>query len=217
MADLRRSGVRLLALGAMVLAGGLVSPVAASAAVPLKTSSNGSIDACAILPGFASPPALFHLHTVGPKKFDRVASLQASACASEVNLPSGKYTVFQSFTAPGWHLAQISCFIVGSAANPTGSVDLPSASVTISLNRPTECLFAELPGGGGGAGPQAAGTPTNGSTSRGGTTTSSTSSTSSTTTTTSGSTTPTTFCVQNPDYPPNPPPYFCTGTNTKVG
>jgi hypothetical protein len=217
MADLRRSSIRLLALGAIVLACGLASPVVASAAVTAKGTNSGSIDACAVLPGFATPPALFHLHTVGPKKFDRVFSLQASACASEVNLPSGKYTVFQSFTASGWHLAQIYCFTVGSAESPTGTVDLPSASVTVNLKGPTACVFAELPGGSGGAGPQSAGTPTNGSTSRGGTTTSSTSSTSSTTTTTTGSTTPATFCVQNPDYPPNPPPYFCTTDKTKIG
>jgi hypothetical protein len=204
MAHRRRSSILLLVLGATVLAAGMVSPVLAAAAVSQSSSNKGSIDACIVLPGFATPPASFSVHTTGPKNFDKTAEFQASACKSYAQVRSGQYTLVQNNTAPGSHLAEIRCFIAGFADHQVGNVDLPSASVTIKVSQPTVCLFAELPGGGGGPGPQGAGS----STKKSGTTTTSTSPT--TTTTTPKSTTPATVCVQNPDYPPKLPAYFCT-------
>jgi hypothetical protein len=209
----RRSIVPLLVLAAIVLGIGVVSPVVAGAAQ--NGTIKSSIDTCVVLPGFATPPVGFRVHTTGPKNFDQAVGLQASACSSRVQVPSGQYTVAQSLTPSGWHLAQINCFISGFADHSVGAVDLSSASVTIKVAHPTVCLFAELPGGSGGLGPQGSGSS---STGKSGTTSSTSTSTStSTTTTTTKSTTPSTFCVQNPDYPPNPPPYFCTNNNTTIG
>jgi hypothetical protein len=210
MAHRRRSSILLLALGATVLAAGMGSPMLAAAAASQSSSNKGSIDACIVLPGFATPPASYSLHSTGPKNFDKTAEFQASACGSYNQVPSGQYTLAQSNTAPGSHLAQIRCFIPGFANHQVGNVDLPSASVTIKVSQPTVCLFAELPGGTGGPGPQGAGS----STKKSGTTTTSTSTT---TTTTPKSTTPATICVQNPDYPPKLPAYFCTSNPSKVG
>jgi hypothetical protein len=210
MAYRRRSSILLLVLGATVLAAGMVSPVLAAAAVSQSSTNKGSIDTCVVLPGFATPPASFSLHTTGPKNFDKTAAFQASDCRSYNPVPSGQYTLVQSNTAPGAHLAQIRCFIAGFADHQVGNVDLPSASVTIKVTQPTVCLFAELPGGGGGSGPQGAG----GSTKKSGTTTTSTSTT---TTTTPKSTTSQTICVQNPDYPPKLPAYFCTSNPKTIG
>jgi hypothetical protein len=209
----RRSIVPLLVLAAIALGIGVVSPMLAGAASPPSGTLKSSIDTCVVLPGFATPPVGFRLHTTGPKNFDKAVGLQASACSSSAQVPSGQYTVAQSLTPAGWHLAQINCFLSGFADHSVGAVDLSSASVTIKVAHPTVCLFAELPGGGGGLGPQGSGSS---STSKSGTT-SSTSTSTSTTTTTTKSTTPSTFCVQNPDYPPNPPPYFCTNNNAKIG
>jgi hypothetical protein len=208
MAHRRPSPILLLILGAAVLAVGIVSPVLAGAAVSQSSSNKGSIDACVVLPGFATPPASFSLHTTGPKSFDKTADFQASDCRSYNPVQSGQYTVVQSDTAPGSHLAQIHCFIAGFANHQVGTVDLPSASVTIKVSQPTVCVFAEQPGGAGG--PPAVGS----STKKSGTTTTSTSTT---TTTTPKSTTPATICVQNPDYPPKLPAYFCTSNANRVG
>jgi hypothetical protein len=208
----RRSIVPLLVLAAILLGIGAVSPMVAGAAQ--NGTIKSSIDTCVVLPGFATPPVGFRIHTTGPKNFDQAVGLQASACSSRVQVPSGQYTVAQSLTPSGWHLAQINCFISGFADHSVGAVDLSSASVTIKVAHPTVCLFAELPGGSGGLGPQGSGSSS--STSKSGPT-SSTSTSTSTTTTTTKSTTPSTFCVQNPDYPPNPPPYFCTNNNAQIG
>jgi hypothetical protein len=208
----RHSIVQILVLTSMALAVAVVSPTVAGAASPQSGSGKNSIDTCVVLPGFATPPVGFRLHTTGPKNFDKAVGVQASACSSNAQVPSGQYTVAQSLTPAGWHLAQINCFLTGFSEHSVGTVDLSSASVTIKVSHPTVCLFAELPGGSGGLGPQGSGS----STSKSGTT-SSTSTSTSTTTTTTKSTTPSTFCVQNPDYPPNPPPYFCTNVNTRAG
>ena len=208
MAHRRRASILMLVLGATVLAAGMASPVLAAAAVSQSSSNKGSIDVCIVLPGFATPPASFSLHTTGPKNFDKTAEFQASACGSYNPVPSGQYTLVQSDTAPGSHLAQIHCFIAGFANHQVGTVDLSSASVTVKVSQPTVCVFAEQPGGAGG--PPAVGS----STKKSGTTTTSTSTT---TTTTPKSTTPATICVQNPDYPPKLPAYFCTSNANKVG
>jgi hypothetical protein len=209
MAHRRLSPILLLVLGAAVLAVGIVSPVLAGAAVTQSSSNKASIDACVILPGFATPPASFSLHTTGPKNFDKTTDFQASDCGSYNPVPSGQYTLVQTNTAPGTHLAQIRCFLPGFANHPVGTVDLASASVTVKVSRATVCLFAELPGGVGGPGPQGAGSPTK----KSGTTSTSTSTT---TTTSPKSTTPATTCVQNPNYPPETPAYFCT-SNKQLG
>src|SRR5260370_987846 len=130
----RRSIVTLIALAAMALAVGAVSPMVAGAATPQSSSIKNSIDACVVLPGFATPPVGFRLHTTGPKNFDKAVGVQASACSSSVQVPSGQYTMAQSLTPAGWHLAQINCFLTGFSEHTVGTVDLSSASVTIKVS-----------------------------------------------------------------------------------
>ena len=186
MAQRRLVSIPLLVLGATVLVTGMVTPVLAGAAVSQSSHNKGSIDACVVLPGFAAQSASFSIHTTGPKNFDETATFSGSACSSYARVPPGQYTLTQSDTAPGFHLAQIYCFNAGSADQQAGSIDLPSASVTIKVSKPTTCLFAEFPGGGGGGG---GGAPT---TKKG----------TQATTTTTTPTTPTTHCVYDPgtDY-----------------
>ncbi|HEV2310748.1 MAG TPA: hypothetical protein VGU73_09500 [Acidimicrobiia bacterium] len=163
----------LCTLGVAVAAVLLAAPAVASA-----STGAPSLDLCVVLPGFATPPANFTLHTTGPKNFDESGQLSASACGSYTQVPKGQYTVTQSATASGYHLAQIYCFQAGAADHATGTVDLNSDSVSVKVSQPTECLFAELTGGGG-----------SGGSSSGSSGFSSGGSTSTTTTTTKGTTT----------------------------
>lgn len=189
------------------LAAWMIAPVPAGAVNHQSSSPSRSIDVCIVLPGFATPGDSFRLHTTGPNGFDETASFRASACGSYAQVPSGKYTLAQSDTASGWHLAQIYCFAAGSADHPTGSVDLASGSATVKVNQPTTCLFTELPGGSGGPGPQGTGTP--GSSSKSGGSTTSTTNKSSTPTGSGGTSPPfhtrVPFCVLHPTLCKVPP------------
>ncbi len=141
---------RVLVLGALLGVAGLVVP-AFGALEPALASAPKSLDLCVVEPGFATPPDSVGLTTTGPKNFNDTQTLAASACGSYTSLPNGgTYTVTQSQTPSGWHLAQIYCYSVGSANKPNGTVDLSSQSATIKVNGPTSCIFAELQGGGGG-------------------------------------------------------------------
>lgn len=140
----------LLLSAATLLTGGL-APAFVGVEAAQAASTKPSLDLCVVEPGFATPGDSFGLTTTGPKGFSNTATLQASACGSYKQLPvAGSFTVTQSQTPSGWHLAQIYCYSVGSAANANGTVDLTSQSATVNLNGPTACIFAELNGGGGG-------------------------------------------------------------------
>ena len=158
----------VLALSAAALILGVLAPVFGGVETAWAASGGRSLDVCVVEPGFATPGDTFGLQTTGPKSFTASAQLQASACGSYPQLPSsGTYTVTQSQTPSGWHLAQIYCYTVASAGTANGTVDLSSASATVKVKGPTACIFAELPGGGGGF----VGGSSSGSSSQSGTTT----------------------------------------------
>ncbi len=185
----------VLVLSAAALILGVVAPAFGGVETALAASGGRSLDVCVVEPGFATPGDTFGLQTTGPKHFSASGQVHASACGTYTPLPSsGTYTLTQSQTPSGWHLAQIYCYTVGSAATANGTVDLSSASATVKVKGPTTCIFAELPGGGGGF----VGGSSSGSSSQSGTT----KPTVSTTTTTTTSKTVTTVCV--PIYGPNP-------------
>jgi hypothetical protein len=130
---------------------GVLAPAFVGVETALAANSGRSLDVCVVEPGFATPGDNFGLQTTGPKNFKASSQVQASACGSYTQLPSsGTYTVTQSQTPSGWHLAQVYCYTVASAATPNGTVDLGSASATVLMKGPTACIFAELPGGGSG-------------------------------------------------------------------
>jgi hypothetical protein len=186
----RLTAVLVLSAAALIL--GMLAPAFVGVETALAASGSRSLDVCVVEPGFATPGDTFGLQTSGPKNFNANAQLHASACGTYTQLPSsGTYTLTQSQTPSGWHLAQIYCYTVASAATPNGTVDLSSASATVQVKGPTTCIFAELPGGSGGF----VGGSSSGSTSKSGTT----KPTVSTTTTTTK--TVTTVCV--PIYGPN--------------
>ena len=134
---------------ATLVTGGLASTVVGVEAA--EAASKPSLDLCVVEPGFATPGDSIALTTTGPKSFNDTATLKASACGSYKQLPAtGSYTVTQSQTPSGWHLAQIYCYSVGAADQANGTVDLSSVSATVKVTGPTSCIFAELPGGGGG-------------------------------------------------------------------
>jgi hypothetical protein len=139
----------LCTLGAAVAAVILAAPAVASATVAEASGGAPGLDLCVVLPGFATPGAAFTLTTTGPKNFNESGQLSASACGSYSQVPKGQFTVTQSATPSGFHLAQIYCFQAGAADHVTGSVDLSSDSVSVKVSQPTACLFAELTGGGG--------------------------------------------------------------------
>ncbi len=148
MATTFRSCRWVLALsGALIL--GVLAPVFGCLETAGAASGGRSLDACVVEPGFATPGDTFGLLTIGPKNFTARAQLPASACGTTPLPTSGTYTVTQSQTPSGWHLAQIYCYAVGSAATANGTVDLGSATVTVKVKGPTACIFAELPGGAG--------------------------------------------------------------------
>ena len=192
----RTAGVRsLLLISALTLFAGLLAPAFVGLQVAEAASSKPSLDLCVVLPGFATPKDTFGLTTTGPKNFNDTAQLQASACGSYKQLAAtGSYTVTQSQTASGWSLGGIYCYSVGSADQSQGNVDQSSSSVTLNINSPTSCIFAEVQGSGGGS---SGGGFSGGSSGKAGTTT----------TTTKGGTTSTTrkiiapglnFCLKNP-------------------
>ncbi|HEV2993633.1 MAG TPA: hypothetical protein VN180_06430 [Acidimicrobiia bacterium] len=146
-----RGRTLLCALGVAVAAVILAAPAVASATVARASGGAPTLDLCVVLPGFDTPGAAFTLHSTGPKNFDESGQLSASACGSYTQVPKGQYTVTQSATPSGFHLAQIYCFQSGAADHATGAVDLSSDSVSVKVSQPTECLFAELTGGGGGS------------------------------------------------------------------
>lgn len=171
----------VLVLSASVLILGVLAPAFGGVETALAASSVRSLDVCVVEPGFATPGDTFGLQTTGPKNFNASAQLQTSACGTYTQLPSsGNYTVTQSQTPSGWHLAQIYCYTVANAATANGTVDLGSASATVKVTGPTACIFAELPGGGGGF----VGGSSSGSSSHSGTTTTTKPGTTTTTTTT---------------------------------
>ncbi len=137
-------------LAAAVAAVILAAPAVASATVVEASGGTPGLDLCVVLPGFDTPGAMFTLSTTGPKNFSESGQLSASACGSYTQVPKGQFTVTQSATPSGFHLAQIYCFQAGSADHATGNVDLSSDSVSVKVSQPTECLFAEQTGGGGG-------------------------------------------------------------------
>jgi len=139
----------LCTLGMAVAAVILAAPAVASATVVEASGGTPGLDLCVVLPGFDTPGAMFTLSTTGPKNFNESGQLSASACGSYTQVPKGQYTVTQSSTPSGYHLAQIYCFTVGAADHSTGTVDLSSDSVNVKVSQPTECLFAEVTGGGG--------------------------------------------------------------------
>src|SRR5260370_32006362 len=146
----RRFTPVLLLSAATLVTSGLASTVVGVEAAQ-AASTKPSLDLCVVEPGFATPGDSFALTTTGPKNFNDTATLKASACGSYKQLPAtGSFTVTQSQTPSGWHLAQIYCYAVGSADQADGSVDLSSSSANIKVTGPTSCIFAELPGGGGG-------------------------------------------------------------------
>src|SRR5713226_6576800 len=123
----------LVVSGATLVTGGLASTVVGVEAA--QADSKPSLDLCVVEPGFAKHGDSFGLTTTGPKSINDTATLKASACGSYKQLPaSGSYTVTQSQTASGWHLAQIYCYSVGSADQANGMVDLSSASATVKVN-----------------------------------------------------------------------------------
>lgn len=204
----RRFTPILVLSAATVVTGGL-APTVVGVEAAQAASTKPSLDLCVVEPGFATPGDSFALTTTGPKNFSDTATLQASACGSYKHLPStGSFTVTQSQTPSGWHLAQIYCYSIGSSNQANGTVDLTSMSATVKATGPTACLFAELPGGGGGF------SGGSGSSGKSGTTT--TTKPGTTTTTKPGTTTtkpPTdhvgNFCAQHPDqcvFNPNKPP-----------
>ena len=145
----RLTVVLVLSTAAVVL--GVLAPAFGGVDTALAASGGRSLDVCVVEPGFATPGDTFGIQATGPKNFSASAQLQASACGSYPKLPtSGTYTVTQSQTPSGWHLAQIYCYTVANAATANGTVDLGSASATVNVKGPTACIFAELPGGGGG-------------------------------------------------------------------
>ncbi len=175
-----RDGV---ALGALALLLGTLLPTLIGVGTA-AASGKASLDVCVIEPGLGSSGAQYGLTTQGPKGFNDTATLAGSSCGSYKQLPAaGKYAVTQSQTPSGWHLAQIYCYSVGSAENAQGSVN--GTSVSVSVNGPTTCLFAELAGGGGGStsGGFSGGTGSSSSSSGHGSTTTTTKSGGSTTTT----------------------------------
>jgi len=182
-------------LGTVVGIGGLLVPAFGALQPAFAASGPKSLDLCVVEPGFATPPDSFGLTTTGPKNFNDTQTLAASACGSYASLPNGgTYTVTQSQTPSGWHLAQIYCYAVGSANKPDGTVDLSSQSATIKVSGPTSCIFAELQGGGGSSGGFSGGTGSSGKTG-------STTTTTKTGTSTTVSKPPLTFvsiCVKNP-------------------
>ena len=141
----------ILVLSAAALILGVLAPVFGGVETALAASGGRSLDVCVVEPGFATPGDTFGLQATGPKHFTASAQLHASACGTYTQLPSsGTYTVTQSQTPSGWHLAQIYCYTVGRAATANGTVDLSFATATVKVKGPTACIFAELPGGGGG-------------------------------------------------------------------
>jgi hypothetical protein len=144
-----RGRMLLCTLGVAVAAVILAAPAVASATVSRASGGSPSLDVCVVLPGFDTPGAAFTLHTTGPKSFDESGQLSASACGSYTGVPKGQYTVTQSQTPSGFHLAQIYCFAAGASDHSTGNVDLSSDSVSVKVSQPTVCVFAELTGGGG--------------------------------------------------------------------
>ncbi len=177
----------ILLISSLSMFAGLLAPAFVGLQAAQAASSKPSLDLCVVEPGFATPKDGFALTTTGPKSFSDTAQLQASACGSYKQLAStGSYTVTQSQTASGWSLSGIYCYSVGSANQPTGNVDQSSSSVTLNINSPTSCIFAETQGGGG-------------SSSSGGGFSGSGSSKSGTTSTTKPGTTPTT---KKPGLPP---------------
>jgi len=190
-----RGGAVLGTLAAAVAAVILAAPAVASATVAEASGGSPTLDLCVVLPGFATPGTAFTLSTTGPKNFNESGQLSASACGSYTEVPKGQYTVTQSDTPSGFHLAQIYCFQAGAADHATGSVDLSSDSVSVKVSQPTECLFAELTGGGG-SGSSGGGGGGSGFSPSGGS--SSTTTTTKGTTTTGGGTVVKSFCVVHP-------------------
>jgi hypothetical protein len=167
----RRFTPVLLLSAATLLTGGL-APAFVGVEAAQAASAKPSLDLCVVEPGFATPGDSFGLTAAGPKGFSNTATLQASACGSYKQLPAtGSFTVTQSQTPSGWHLAQIYCYSVGSAANANGTVDVTSQSATVNVNGPTACIFAELSGGGGGGFSGGSGSSGGGSSGKSGTTT----------------------------------------------
>jgi hypothetical protein len=188
-----RARTLLCTLGVAVAAVILAAPAVASATVAEASGGAPTLDLCVVLPGFATPGAAFTLTTTGPKNFNESGQLSASACGSYTQVPKGQYTVTQSATPSGFHLAQIYCFQAGAADHATGSVDLSSDSVSVKVSQPTECLFAELTGGGGSSGGGGSGfSPSGGS--------SSTTTTTTKGTTTTGGGTVKSFCQLHPQF-----------------
>jgi uncharacterized membrane protein YgcG len=184
-------------LGAAIAAAAcLLMPGTASATVARSSSPSTSLDLCVVLPGFASG-ANVTLTTTGPSNFNESGQLSASACGSYTHVPKGSYTVTQSQTPSGFHLAQIYCFVPGAAGNGIGNVDLSSDSVNVKVNGAVSCLFAEDTGGGGSG--ASGGSGSSGFSPSGG------SSSTSTTTKSGGTTTPTSppgksFCQLHPNF-----------------
>ena len=189
-----RGRAMLCTLGVAVVAVMLAAPAVASAMVARASGGSPSLDLCVVLPGFDTPGANFTLQTAGPKNFNESGQLSASACGSYTGVPKGQYTVTQSQTPSGYHLAQIYCFAAGAADHATGNVNLSSDSVSVKVSQPTACLFAELTGGGGGSsgGGSSGFSPSGGSSST-------TSTTTKGTTTTGGGGTVKGFCQLHPD------------------
>jgi hypothetical protein len=145
----RLTVVLVLSAAAVVL--GVLAPAFGGVDTALAASGGRFLDVCVVEPGFATPGDTFGVLVTGPKSFSASAQLHASACGTYTQLPaSGTYTVTQSQTPSGWHLAQIYCYAVGSAATSNGTVDLGSATAAVKVKGPTACIFAELPGGAGG-------------------------------------------------------------------
>jgi hypothetical protein len=165
----------VLLLSAAALLTGVLAPAFVGVEAAQAASGKPSLDLCVVEPGFATPGDTFGLTTTGPKGFNNTATLQASACGSYKQLPvTGSFTVTQSQTPSGWHLAQIYCYSVGSAANANGTVDVSSQSATVNVNGPTACIFAELNGGAGGGFSGGSGSSGGGSSGKSGTTTTTT-------------------------------------------
>jgi hypothetical protein len=204
----RPTGFRsILLVSSLSLFAGLLVPAFAGLEAAQAASSKPSLDLCVVEPGFATPGDQFALTTTGPKNFSDTAQLQASACGSYKQLnATGSYTVTQSTTAAGWSLGGIYCYSIGSANQSVGTPDQSSSSVTLNVNGPTSCIFAETQGGGGGGGTSGGGF--SGGSGKSGTT--STTSKSGTTTTTTKKILPpaVNFCIKFPSackfHPVNP-------------
>jgi len=190
-------------LGALIAAAAcLVMPAAASATVARSSSPATSLDLCVVLPGFATPGASVTLQTTGPSSFNESGQLSASACGSYTHVPKGSYTVTQSQTPSGYHLAQIYCFVPGAAGNAIGNVDLSSDSVNVKVNGAVSCLFAEDTGGSGsgsGSGSGGSGSGSSGFSPSGGSSSTTTTTKSGTPTTTGGGTVKS-FCQLHPNF-----------------